>query len=196
MGLNLTIPDDTGTEFTLPPAGTLFARLVDVIDLGSQLVEFNGDQKYQHKVLLGFEILGDERRNDGTPHVVRRTVTLSLHEKAALRQILTAMTGGNLPRSLDEVAGTYCTVSVAHATNAASGRTYANLVSVQAMPKGIKPTDGELPIRVFNVDEPDWSVFNGLPEWLREKVGSSPEFKRTKQPGGAKPAAVNVDELI
>ena len=50
-------------SYTPAPAGTHIAICVKVIDLGTQRVEWQGDVKLQHKVLLAWELVDEQPRS-------------------------------------------------------------------------------------------------------------------------------------
>ncbi len=59
------IISDTQRDFRIAPAGLHMARLYSVIDLGHQATEWAGETKIMHKVVLTWELHGDDE--DGKP---------------------------------------------------------------------------------------------------------------------------------
>ena len=109
----------------LPPAETHLARVVDIIDLGTQ-VEINdkGEKKEKRKLRVTFELpneraVFDEAKGD-EPFLIGRTYTQSMHEKSNLRPLASAVLGKTLTdeecRRFDVTAlvGRTCLVSVEH----------------------------------------------------------------------------------
>lgn len=127
----------SGTKFTPAPAGTHAAVCCDVRDLGVLAVEWQGQKKQQHKVLISWQI--DEARDDGKPFLVSRRYTLSLHEKAGLRKDLEAWRGRKFTEDelrrfdVESILGKPCLLNVIH--NDSGGDTYANVAGVMALPK-------------------------------------------------------------
>src|SRR5689334_864018 len=80
-----------GGNFTPAPEGIHSAVCVDILDLGILPITFQGETKMQHKVRIFWQI--DEERADGNPHEVMNEYTLSLNEKAKLRQHLETWRG-------------------------------------------------------------------------------------------------------
>ena len=71
----------SGKDFELAPVGVHPARCYRVIDLGTQTTEWQGQTKKAHKVMLTWELLGDERMADGRPFSISKRFTASTHEK-------------------------------------------------------------------------------------------------------------------
>jgi len=110
--MSLTITDKGGNDdFPKLDKGTYTGTLYSIVDLGTKEYTFGNDEpKKQHKVSLAFEITGavDPDNNqttmeDGRPFAVSKKYTLSLHEKAALRQDIESWRGKSL--NDDELAG-------------------------------------------------------------------------------------------
>lgn len=127
----------SGTKFTPAPAGTHAAVCCDVRDLGVVKVEWQGQTKQQHKVLISWQI--DEARDDGKPYLVSRRYTLSLHEKAGLRKDLEAWRGRKFTEDelhrfdVETIIGKPCLLNLIHAQS--GGDTYANVAAVMALPR-------------------------------------------------------------
>lgn len=178
----------TGEEFATLSRGTHFARLVSIIDLGTQTsAEVYGGKK-QHKVLFQFEILGDEKRTDGKPFLASKRYTVSLHEKASLRKDIEAWQG-NIPEAqaasypLTSLLGKPCQLSITHRES--DGRTYSDIAAIMAMPKGMPAIPGEMPLTVFDLDARDMDVFNALHERLQDQIRSAPEWTQGPTAGAA-----------
>lgn len=127
------------------PEGVHQAVCVDVIDLGMVKSAFNddktGEPKFQHKVNVVWQI-GD-KRDDGKRFQLYKRYTLSLHEKAALRHDLESWRGKAF--TFDELAGfdverlvgANCLINVQHRKSADGTKTYANVVAVMPLVKGM-----------------------------------------------------------
>jgi hypothetical protein len=63
-------------------------------------------------------------------------------------------------------------------TSEKDGKTYTNISAITPLPssmKNLKPQpDHE--IVMFNLDEPDWQVFEALPDWLSDTIKKSPQY--------------------
>lgn len=178
MSLNLTA---TAGTYELPPAGTFAARCCHVIDLGTQTAEYQGERKAVHKITLAWQIDG-EAREDGTPFIVARRFTASLHEKAALRAFLEGWRGRAFTPeelngfSLAKLLNAPCLINIVHATR--DGKTFAEVKGASPLPKGMPaPAPAADPI-LFDIDDPaTWHAFDRLTKRQQEAVCESPEWK-------------------
>jgi hypothetical protein len=126
--------------FTPAPEGTHQAVCVDVIDKGMQPNKFK-EGALQHKIDIAWEI--NELRDDGKRFVVYKRYTLSLNDKANLRHDLQSWRGR--PFTFDELAGfdvetvkgANCLVNIQHNKSADGSRTYANVMSIAPLIKGM-----------------------------------------------------------
>lgn len=194
----LTISETSTADYTPPEAGTYAARCCSIIDLGTQSSTWEGEAKTAHKVMLSFEVTDtDNRRVDGSPHMISRRFTASLHAKAGLRKFLEAWRGRPFTPEelaafdLKTLAGLPCLVGIVHETK--GDKTYANLASVMKLPKGMAAGAGELPAVVFDLAAPDWPVYARLSSRLQGQIAESPEYKAIPNkpktiPIGAAPA--------
>ena len=139
----------TGSDsktYTPAPEGVHQAVCVDVIDLGMMLSAFpdekTGQPKQQHKINVVWQI-GD-KRDDGKRHQLYKRYTLSLHEKAALRHDLESWRGKAF--SFEELAGfdvekligVNCLANVQHRKSKDGTKTYANVVAIMPLVKGMQ----------------------------------------------------------
>lgn len=171
-----TTARNSDKDFPKAPTGTHVARCYQVIDLGHQKIVWQGREKWQPKILISWELLGEDKMEDGRPFSVSNRYTLSLSEKSALRPILEAWRGKAFTETeadafdVAKVLGAYCMLTVVH--NNSNGKTYANVAGVLAMPKGMPKPAGVNKDLYFNLDDGDVSV---LPEWLQKIVKASKE---------------------
>ncbi len=129
------------TTHTPAPAGTHQAVCVDVIDKGIvDMPGYNGGPpKKKHMVSIAWQI--NELRDDGKRFVIYRRYTLSLNEKAALRKDLESWRGKKFTRDeemgfdVESVIGANGLINVQH--NTTGDKTYANVVSVMPLVKGM-----------------------------------------------------------
>lgn len=176
----LTVRETGGGEFELPPAGTYPARCYRVIDLGTQPVEWQGTTKHQQKVLIAWELMGDERMKDGRPFSIQKRYTASLSEKASLRADLEAWRGrpftGDELRGfhLKNILGQACLLQVIHTEK--NGKSYANIASLMRLPKGMQCAAAENPAIWFDLEDPDMEAFDMLGDRLKEVIQGSPEW--------------------
>lgn len=178
--MSLTV-SESGSNFEKCPEGTHPARCYKLIDLGSQETEWQGKKKQSHKILIQFEILGDERMSDDRPFLLSKRVTASLGEAAALRKMLESWRGKAFTADelrafdLTKLLGSYALVNVVHAEK--NGRTYANLAGIMPLPKGMPRPEPINDLGHFDLACPDWETFDSLSDSLKAVIAASPEYK-------------------
>jgi hypothetical protein len=193
--MSLTATDKGGAEFEMTPEGTYLARCYKIIDLGTQTTTGAFGTKEQHKVMISWELFGSDENifmKDGRPFQVTQWYTVSLHEKSKLRADLEAWRGKKFTKEeldgfdLGKVLNSWCMIQVVHDE---SGK-YANVNAIMAY-KGKKPD----PINenvVFDIDEPDMTVFEALSDNMKAKIMSAPEWKGNN----TKPAEEPKEDVI
>jgi hypothetical protein len=196
------LPPETGGDYELPPEGNHVAVCYRVIDLGTQEVVWQGDVKYQRKILIAWE-LPEEKMKDGRPFSVQRRYTWSMSEKANLRHDLEAwrakpFTSADFGRggfNVKLILGKACMLQIMHEER--NGKTYANIKAVASLPKGVRPPLAENPLLFFDLDEFDEEAFNALSEGLKGVIAKSPEYlEATKMPHeNGRPDAELEDEI-
>jgi hypothetical protein len=163
-------------EFENPPEDTYIAVCYRVIDLGTQQVEWNGESKRQHKIIIGWEL--NAPMADGRPFTINKRYTLSLHEKATLCQHLEAWRGRAFTEAeakgfdIGNVIGIPCMMQIVH--NDVKGKTYANI-------NAIMKYKGDVPALVnekmyFSLDEFEPDKYARLSKNIRETIAESPEY--------------------
>lgn len=190
---------DTGS-FAPPPAGNHVAICYRLIDLGTQIVEWQGVKKTQRKVLISWELpneLMTEGDYAGQPFTIGRRYTWSMSEKANLRHDLESWRGkaftdddfvGPNRFNARNIIGKPCMLSIVHESK--DGNTYANIKSVAAMPKGMTaPPMINTPIYfTLERDGFDNVVLDGMSDKMKETIKASPEYREliggTPQPTG------------
>jgi hypothetical protein len=127
-------------NYTPAPEGTHHAVCVDVMDKGMHPNKFK-DGALQHKIDVAWQL--SETRDDGKRHVVYKRYTLSLNEKANLRKDLESWRGKPFTRDeemgfdVEKLIGVNCLLNVVHKPNADNTKTFANVVSVMPLMKGL-----------------------------------------------------------
>jgi hypothetical protein len=180
-----------GGDFKKVPPGVYVARCFSLIDMGTQLSDGQYGQKEQHKIRIGFEVFGEDDQGapltvvlDGKemPLTINKTYTLSLHEKAGLRKDLAAWRGRDFTDEeakgfdISKLLNVYCMLNVTTSEN--NGKTYTNIAGITPLPQALKSAKPEAvhELVAFDLDNPDWSVFQGFHEKLQETIKQSPEF--------------------
>jgi len=172
----------SSSSFESAPSGVHPARLYRIVDMGTQTSEYQGQTKHQRKLSLSFELLGDERMADSKPFTISRRFTASLSDKAALLAFIVqwrgkAFTDEDLARGFDlkRLLGQACLLNLTETER--DGKHYTNIASISPLPKGMPRPDGVNDVQLFDLNVPDWDVFEQLSERMREQIASSPEYQ-------------------
>jgi len=187
--MSLTVAN-TGGDFKPAPAGSHLARCYRIIDLGTQKVVWKGTEKAMKKIIIGWELHGDDAEGnpllteDGRPLVVSRKFTPSLADKAALRAFLVAWRGKQFTNdelmgfSLKNIIGAWCMINISHEDR--DGKTYANISAILPAPKGQQIVAKTVPttFTVAQLESVEDLKVAELPEWLEKKVVASEEYKK------------------
>jgi len=210
--MSLTITDKGGNDdFPKLEKGTYEGTLYSIVDLGTKEYKFGNDEpKKQHKVSLAFEVTKavDPDNNqvdmeDGRPFAVSKKYTLSLHEKAALRQDIESWRGKSL--NDDELAGFDLVGLLGHTakievdhTNPMPDGTGGGNPKIKALREPAGGTekvatkneqrafDLEVYCAEFNGGSNDKTkamcdVFDGLPAWQQKEIEESFELLAAKE---------------
>ena len=189
------------------PEGTHLARCYRIVDLGTQESTYLGQVKTQRKVMLQFECHGQDENGfelvtrDGEPMSISKNYTLSIGEKARLRQDLESWRGKAFTREelngfeLKNLLGVWAMISVIK-TPGENGKEYANINAITPVPvvvkkNGLPPHYNEA--KIFSIDDPDMELFGTFSDYLKGKIEGSPEWRVRKKP---KPVAyASAEEL-
>jgi hypothetical protein len=207
--MSLTLSEtQKNTERQLPEAGATIGTLFSLVDLGTQKVSWDGEEKYTPKLRLAFElpeqtIEGEVTENGKTtkvtkPMVVSIELTRSLGERATLRKHLEtwrgqAFTAKELASfSLKNLLGKSCLLTLVHKTSQA-GRQYCAIQGMAKLPKGMKaPATTQNDQVFYEIEQGEGGQFAELPEWLQEKIRASKELSGASSAPQGK-AADNTD---
>ena len=187
--------EDKGGNFERCPPGMHLARCYRIVDLGTQKSEYMGQTKYLHKIMIGWELHGVDESGkpltmfDGRPFAIFKNYTLSWSEKANLRLDLQSWRGKPFSQEemrkfdLKNVLGAWCMLNVIE-RQGQNGNTYSNVDSVSPVPTIIKQNGLPQPVNkneMFNLQEPDWALFETFSDNLKQKIINSPEFEKVKK---------------
>lgn len=214
------VSEPKGGDFTriLPPDGPQSAICVDVVDRGMQTSDWAGQIRTTRKLSIHWllaenipdktwthpktgEVQDVHEKIAGRPYTVQRWYTASLHEKAALRQMLRVWRGREFTADelehfdVDDVIGVPCLLTIQY--NKSGDVWYANVEGVSRLPKGMAaikvpgdyvrfqdrpPREGQATngaVRDTSVSEPpppDWSNIDEQADGLEEAEGDSLPF--------------------
>lgn len=169
----------------LPPAGTHVARCYSIIDLGTQTIEYMGEEKDLHQVRVTWELPEEKavfkEENGEQPFVLSKDYTLSLYEKANLRRDLESWRGRQFSEAelagfdISKLIGVPCLLSVVHKTTQ-KGKTFANISSVSALAKGMACPKQVNPNVEYSITDGSNDVFRSFPDWLKKKIEEAHEW--------------------
>jgi len=201
-----------GGEFTPVPQGMHLARCYRIIDLGTQETTYLGTVKHLPKVMLQFEVHGEDETGKsivttkGEPMSISKNFTLSLAEKATLRKDLQTWRGKEFTADelrgfeLKNVLGAWAMISVIKAMGN-NGKEYTNIAAIMSVPPAIKKAgipQGHNELKLFSIDEPDMALFDSFSNGLKEKIQKSPEWQArggSRAPAPAQAPSSGFDDM-
>ena len=178
-------------DFKAVPAGLHLARCYRIIDLGTQRSEFDGQEKHQRKIMLGWELHGkDDEGNElvtdrGDPLAIFKNYTLSWNDKATLRIDLQSWRGKPFTEAemrrfdISSVLGAWCMLTVIPRPGK-NGKMYSNVKGVAPVPSIIKSTGlppAVNPNQLFRLAEPDYELYDTFGKGLKAMIEASPEWQ-------------------
>lgn len=183
-----------------------------LIDLGFQKSML--DTNIRRKFMMVWNIVGEfiEVNNEQLPRVMSKEYTLSLNEKSNLRKDLQAWRGQAFTEEelqgfdLLTVMNKPCQLQIINEEK--NGKTYNNISSIMAMPKGmqVKPLQ-ETTIFITN-DIETWNNWGKIPKWIREKIKKAEgyansdlkkyvdEYEKTEEQSNANTTVATTDGVI
>jgi len=192
-----------GGTFTPVPPGMYLARCYRIVDLGTQKSEYLGQIKNLPKVMLQFEVHGEDDAGKplvtakGEPMSISKNFTLSLAEKATLRKDLQTWRGREFTADelrgfqIDNVLGAWAMIAITKAVGN-NGKEYTNIANINSVPKPMKANlpEGHNKCAAFYIESPDMDMFETFSDNLRAKIEQSPEWQsRGKQEAKAASAS-------
>jgi hypothetical protein len=172
-----------GKSFEIIEEGTHPAVCYGMVDIGEQKTNYNGEEKSADKIIILWEVSDATITIDGKemPRGISKTYTNSLHEKAGLRKDLKSWRGKEFTEAelagfnLENIIGAPCLINIVHTEK--DGRTYANISSIMALPKGMPKPQMVNPKLIFNMDTATEADLKKLPEWIQKKITESVTWK-------------------
>lgn len=198
----------------LPPQGTHIARVIRFIELGTQKVEWMGEEKKQYKIWLDFELVDKthvfKEGEEPKPFVVGSKLTFSMGSKANLRKIVEGIIGVSLldheaeAFDIEQLLGKACLVNIKNVTK--NDKTYTNIDTTTPLMEGMIAKEAFNPITKLSFTSWNDELFTNLPSFLKDAITTSPEYDRMKNPKPVKPAkeipvveypsdGINIDDI-
>lgn len=180
------------TSFEPIPTGNYPARCYSMVHIGTIDEIILGEKKTLNKVRITWELPTElkvfKEENGEQPCVISKEFTLSLHEKATLRSFLKNWRGKDFTDEeakafdIEKLVGAPCMLNITHKQKKDGSGVYAEIGSVSAMPKGFVCPEQINPSFVFTYDNFDQAKFDSLPEFMRNKMVNSLEYKAVVNP--------------
>ena len=180
--MSLTVNVNKQSSIAPIPQGTYLAVCYMLVDLGMQYSE--AFKKSSRKVLIGWEVPEETITIDGEerPRNITKQYTASLNESASLRQDLAAWRGRDFtPEELEafdlrNIVGTSCMINVVHKVKK-DGKTFANIQSIMALPKGMPKGELDQKPVIFDLDTAEVEQVDGLPGWIADMIKKSSTYQ-------------------
>ena len=172
-------------SFENPEPGSYAAVCNQVIDLGTQEGEYQGNKIKRRQVIIGWELT--EKNSKGEPFRVSSFYTASLSEKSKLRPMLESWRGVALTAeeldgfSLSKLLGQPCLVSLI-----LNDKGRIKVSSVSKLPKGMPAPANATAIVDFDLEKFDPIAFGKFSNKLQEMIRKSPEYAKATS-GGHEP---------
>lgn len=185
--------EQSATARELIPAGNYVARCYQLIEIGTVQTSFNGHEKNVKKVRIGWElptelrVFSEERGEQ--PLVISAEYNLSTHKKSTLRAILASWRGRDFTEDeakrfdITTILGAPCLLNIIHEPGFKDPtKVYERISSISPLPKGTKAPKAILDSFILSFDQWDKDKFNSLPEFIRNRIMDSEEFKKMLRP--------------
>lgn len=178
---------DSGGSFEQPEPGTYAAVCYKLVDIGTQVGEYQGQKTIRRQVIVGWEIneLMTTKEHAGKPFVVSKFYTQSLHENATLRHDLAGWRGRDFtPEELlgfnaKDIIGKSCMLSLV-----LNEKNKINIASVSKLPKGMEAPK-QINDTVYLSLEPgefNHAAFDIQSEKIKAMITASPEWELLQAP--------------
>lgn len=197
--------NNAGGTSTPIEAGTYVARCYSMIYMGTIPEEFQGQKKDMKKVRITWELPTElkvfKAEKGEQPQVIGKDFTLSMNEKGTLRKMLQSWRGKAFTEDeaknfdITKLLGKPCMLSIVHKVSK-TGKTYAEIATISPLMKGMACPDQINESFEFNVLEFNEERFNQLPDFIRDKVKTSAEYKQlnSQEPTKEEPIAEANDD--
>ena len=179
------------TPRELIEAGMHVARCYKIIQIGTVTENFKGENKLMQKVRIGWEFptllkVFDEAKGP-QPLVFDKEYTLSLKDKANLRIMLTSWRGKAFTEDeakafdITKLIGAPCLLNLTHKPSKADvTKIYEEISSVSPLMKGTVCPPQISKSFVLSYDEFNETLFETLPDFIKDKMKGSAEYKAFK----------------
>jgi hypothetical protein len=189
----ITATNSGGSSYEPIPAGTYLARCYSMVQIGTVKEEFQGLEKQVNKVRITWELPTELKvfnpEKGEQPQAISKEFTLSMHEKSSLRAFLTSWRGKGFTEDeakefdVTKLLGVPCMLSIVHEPGKKDpSRIYDKIASVSTVMKGVIMPPQINPSFEFTLENFDQNKFDFLPDFLKDKIRQSKEYKTMISP--------------
>ena len=176
------------TSFEPIPSGSYAARCYSMVHMGTIEENIMGTLKKLNKVRITWELPTElkvfKEENGEQPLVISKEFTLSLHEKSTLRGFLKNWRGKDFTDEeaksfdIEKLISAPCMLNITHKTKKDGSGVYAEIGSISTMPKGLPCPEQLNDSFIFTYENFDEVKFNLLPDFMKNKMVTSDEYKQ------------------
>ena len=189
----ITASTKPSANFEPIPAGTYLARCYSMVHIGTIEDEYQGQKRFVNKVRITWELPTELKVFNADkgeqPQAISREFTLSMHEKSTLRAFLTSWRGKGFSEEeaiafdVSKLVGVPCMLSIVHEPSKADPTKIREKISgISTVMKGVTMPPQINPSFVFELDAFEQNKFDSLPDWLKDKVRQSQEYRNIVSP--------------
>lgn len=157
-----------------------------MLHIGTVQELYMGETKVLNKVRIGWELPTELRvfkeENGEQPLVISKEFTLSMHEKSNLRKVLASWRGQDFTVKeaegfdITKLIGAPCMLNLIHKPSKDGTKHYEEIASITPVPRGMAMPAQVNSNSVWDYANPDWDLFNKLPDFIKEKIKGSLEY--------------------
>lgn len=175
-------------EYWTPSKGTHAARLIRIIDLGTQKNEYKGEIFFREQVFFTWELPLELSEPDANgvqhPALISKFYTNSLNEKANLCIDIQSWLGIELASmqtfDLNSLLGESCMLSVVHKGDEKQPR--ARISAVMGIPKNMNVPPPVNDVYAFWLSEFDPEIWAKISDGIKNIIKRSPEYADLHRP--------------
>lgn len=158
--------------------GTYPARIVEIFDIGRQKGSYEGVDYNKATLWISFEFPTEKHDFKGEMKPLRLSgeFTKSTNEKSKLYKIIKAINPS--VESFEELLGGACLVEVGSTKGG-----NAKFMSAVGMPNGLQVEQLTVPPTFYDIAKPNVDIFNTFPDFLKEKMMNSDDWKEPSATG-------------
>ncbi len=164
-----------------PEPGVHVARLIQIIDWGSQIDKYSGDEgrakvEFVWELPQSLHVFNEDKGEQ--PLLVSRKYGNTLGRGSAMKKDIESMLGHKIESDfeLDSMIGELCMLNLSIEQDGE----FENVVIQSLMPLTKDMAKKKFPEFndqfVFDLDNFNQDIFDSLPEWKREQIAKSPEY--------------------